>query len=272
MKRTVFFVSDGTGITAETLGYSLVTQFEDLEFDYTTLPYVDTPEKAQEAVVRINNVYKDEQKTPLVFATLVNAEIRNIISTSLGMFLDFFSTFIGPIETELQSKSSYTIGRTHSVHNPKAYNSRINAINYTLNTDDGTNIHQYKQADIIMVGVSRSGKTPTCLYLSLQFGLKAANYPITEDDLNNRALPKPLQGFQHKLFGLTIDPLRLQAIRKERRPDTRYASLSQCELELKLVEQLFRIDKIPFINTSNLSIEEISTRLMAELGIQRRFL
>lgn len=271
-KRAAFFISDGTGITAETLGYSLISQFEDLEYSCTTIPFVNNPLKAEDAAVRINNVYQETKQQPLVFATLVNPALREIIAATHCHFTDFFSTFIGPLENELKMESSYTIGRTHSVHSPKNYNSRIEAVNFTLNTDDGVNIHQYKLADIILVGVSRSGKTPTSLYLAMQFGLKAANYPITEDDLHQVGLPKHLQAYKKKLFALTIDPLRLQAIRNERRPSSRYASLNQCQAELTQVEQLFRRERLPLLNTTNLSVEEIAAQVMAELGIERKHL
>ena len=271
-QRTAFFISDGTGVTAETLGYSLISQFEDLDYTCSTLPFVDNQAKACEAATRINNVYHESKRRPLVFATLVNPELREIMANTNCHFIDFFSTFIGPLENELKMASSYTIGKTHSVHSPKNYNSRIEAINYTLNTDDGVNLHQYKLADLILVGVSRSGKTPTCLYLALQYGLKAANYPITEDDLHTPGLPKHLLPFKKKVFGLTIDPLRLQTIRNERRPASRYASLNQCQVELRQVELLFRREKLPQLNTTNLSVEEIAAQVMAELGIARKHL
>ena len=271
MKRTVFFISDGTGITAQTLGHSLITQFDQIEFAQVAIPYIDTPEKAHAVFERINLTHQQDGQKPLVFSTLVNANIYHIIQKCTGLCLDFFQTFIVPLEVELNTPSSHSIGRSHS-SNKKAYTSRIDAINFTLSTDDGINTHQYKEAELILVGVSRSGKTPTSLYLALQYGIRTANYPITEEDFDAHQLPKILLPYRQKLFGLTIEPNRLHAIRTERRPSSRYASLEQCQHELRIVEQLFMQANIPYLNTTKLSIEEIATKIMVSLGIERQLL
>lgn len=270
MKRTVFFISDGTGITAETLGHSLLTQFENLSFEKIIIPYVDTLDKAQEIVTRINQTAEQDQNKPLIFSTLVNHEIRLIINKSKGLLLDFFDTFINPLEAELGTQSSHNIGRMHGLVDYNAYMARINAVNYTQSHDDGVSTQNYDKADVVLIGVSRCGKTPTCLYLALQFGTFAANYPFTEEDMSELKLPKPLQQNKNKLFGLTIEPERLHAIRQERRPNSRYASLAQCELEVKKVENLLRNEKIPFLSTTARSIEEIATSVVATMGIKRR--
>ena len=271
MKRTVFFISDGTGITAQTLGHSLITQFDQIEFTQIAMPYVDTPEKAHAAVERINHAYQQDGQKPLVFSTFVSANIHCIIQKCEGLCLDFFQTFIVPLEVELKMSSSHSIGLSHS-SNKKEYTSRIDAINFTLSTDDGINTHQYKEAELILVGVSRSGKTPTSLYLALQYGIRTANYPITEEDLDAHQLPKTLLPYREKLFGLTIEPARLHAIRTERRPSSRYASLEQCQHELRIVEQLFMQSNIPYLNTTKLSIEEMATKIMVNMGIERQLL
>ncbi|MBS0358068.1 MAG: kinase/pyrophosphorylase [Proteobacteria bacterium] len=270
MKRNIFFISDGTGITAEALGHSLMSQFEGMEFEPVTIPYVDDEEKALQAVNRINQAGTHNKIRPIVFATLVNPKIRHLIETSQAKVFDFFETFLEPIETELQTKSSYTVGKIHSAKNNNVYQTRIEAINFALASDDGIGIHHYKEADLILVGISRSGKTPTCLYLALQFGIKAANFPFTEDDIRNSSLPNSLLHHRKKLFGLTIAAERLQKIRTERRANSRYASPEQCRLEVQEVEALFNRFSIPFINTTALSIEEIATKILAETGIERR--
>lgn len=270
MKRTVFFISDGTGITAETLGHSLLTQFENLSFEKITIPYVDTLTKAEEIVTRINQTATKDENKPLIFSTLVNPEIREIINKSHGLLLDFFKTFINPLEAELKTKSTHHIGRMHGLVDYNAYMTRINAVNYTQSHDDGLSQQNYAKADIILIGVSRCGKTPTCLYLALQFGTFAANYPFTEEDMSELKLSPTLQKYKHKLFGLTIAPERLHAIREERRPNSRYASVAQCELEIKKVENLFRSEKIPFLSTTTRSIEEIATTVLTTMGIKRR--
>lgn len=270
-QRTVFFVSDRTGITAETLGHSLLTQFEGVKFRQESLPFIGTTEKAQRAVVRINEAAAEDGVRPLVFSTLVKDELRNIIMTSDGLFLDFFDAFIGPLEKELGLKSSHTSGKAHGMADYQQYTQRINAMNFALANDDGVTTRHYDKADIVLVGVSRSGKTPTCLYLALHYGVYAANYPLTEDDLEHGHFPEVLLPHRNKLFGLTIEADRLVQIRNERRPDSRYASLQQVNYEVNAAEQLFRKLGIGFLNTTTSSIEEIATTIIHEAAIKRRF-
>jgi hypothetical protein len=270
MKRTVFFISDGTGITAETLGLSLLTQFECIEFDRITLPYIDTVEKARQVVIEISESFKADGNRPIIFDTVVDKEVRQIFRDCEGFMVDIFSTFVSPLEKELGMDSSYTVGKSHSIDVNDRYPLRIAAVHFALDNDDGGFKCDYANADIILTGVSRTGKTPTCLYLALQFGIKAANYPMTEDDLEELQIPKVLRPHKDKLFGLTIDPQRLGSIRQERQPDSRYASARQCQMEVREVEGIFRRCNVPFLNTTDLSIEEISSRILAAKGIQRR--
>ncbi|MCA6061087.1 MULTISPECIES: posphoenolpyruvate synthetase regulatory kinase/phosphorylase PpsR [Oceanospirillaceae] len=270
MKRTAYFISDGTGITAETLGNSLLAQFEAIEFERITLPYIDSIEKAEKAVAKINLAAENSGAPAIVFDTIVDKKIRTIIDSANALKIDIFAAFLAPLEAELQVESSYSVGKSHSPTTSTSYLARIDAVNFALDNDDGARTRQYAEADIILVGVSRSGKTPTCLYLAMQFGIKAANYPLTEEDMADLKLPNSLEQHRHKLFGLTIDPDRLAAIRNERRANSRYASLKQCYHEIDEVEMLYQREQIPFLSTTDRSIEEISTRIMAETGLQRR--
>ena len=268
-RRTVFFVSDQTGVTAETLGHSLMTQFEGLEFRPVTLPFVSSLDKAQEAVRRIDRAAVDEGLRPIIFSTLVQDEPRDVVMTANGLFLDLFSAFVGPLERELNTRSTHRAGRAHGIADLAAYTARINATNFALANDDGTG-GDYAHADVVMMGVSRVGKTPTCVYMALQYGVFAANYPLTEDDLEAGRLPPRLEPFRAKLFGLTIRPERLQQIRNERRPDSRYASQAQVQYELRAAEALFVRYAIPTLDTSEASIEEIASRILNTTGIERR--
>ncbi|CEG56996.1 posphoenolpyruvate synthetase regulatory kinase/phosphorylase PpsR [Legionella fallonii] len=270
MKRYVFMLSDGTGITAETLGHSLITQFENIEFEKQTIPYIDSVQKAETVVLRINQTFEEQGIRPLVFMTLVNPEIRQHIKKANACVFDLFSTFIGPLETELLEKSSYTVGRTHGVADDKSYSHRIEAVDFALAHDDGIKTRGYEKADIILIGVSRCGKTPSCLYMALQYGILAANYPFTEEDLMGFKLPEVLRSYKQKLFGLTIDTQRLQQIRSERRPNSKYASAEQCRLEVTEVETMYQREKIPYINSTKYSIEEIATKVLAAAGLQRK--
>lgn len=270
MKRHVFMLSDGTGITAEMLGNSLITQFENIAFEKQTIPYIDSIEKAENVVVLINQSFNEHKIKPLVFMTLVNPEIRHYFKNANACVFDLFSTFIGPLENELHEKSSYTVGRTHGVADVKSYTHRIEAVDFALSHDDGIKTKGYEKADIILIGVSRCGKTPSCLYMALQYGILAANYPFTDDDLSGFHLPDILRAFKHKLFGLTIDTQRLHQIRSERRPNSKYASVDQCRIEVTEVEAMYQREKIPYINSTKYSIEEIATKILASSGLQRK--
>lgn len=268
-RRTVFFVSDQTGVTAETMGHSLMTQFEGLEFRPVTLPFVSDVDKAREVVRRINRAGQDEGLRPIVFSTLVQDELRDIVVTADGLFLDFFAAFVGPLERELNTRSSHRAGRAHGIADLAVYTTRINATNFALANDDGSG-GDYAHADVVLVGVSRVGKTPTCVYLALQYGVFAANYPLTEEDLEAGKIPPRLEPYRAKLYGLTIRPERLQQIRNERRPDSRYASSQQVQYELRTAQAMFARYAIPSLDTTECSIEEIASRILNTTGIERR--
>jgi len=270
VKRTVFYVSDGTGITAETLGHAMLTQFDGIDFSQITRPFVDSAEKAADVIEAIANASRVDGIRPIVFSTLVHPELAEQIGASDALVLDLFSVFIEPLEREFGRRSTHTTGKSHGMVDWKSYNSRINAVNFALQHDDGASTKHYPEADVILIGVSRSGKTPTSLYLAMHFGVRAANYPITADDLEGSGLPGPLAGHRERLFGLTIDAERLRQIRSERRPNSRYASLAQCRQEVREVESLFRSSGIPCLNTTAISVEEIASRLLQDSGIKRR--
>ncbi|MGB9428739.1 MAG: pyruvate, water dikinase regulatory protein [Gammaproteobacteria bacterium] len=270
-QRTVFFVSDRTGITAEALGRSLMSQFNGGKFRQVTLPFIASVDKAEEAVARINATGVEDGIRPIVFSTIVDDPMRVIIQRSDALYLDFFDTFIGPLERELGMKSSHTVGRAHASADNAAYIRRIEAVNFALANDDGVTTRHYSEADVVLVGVSRSGKTPTCLYLALQFGVFAANYPLTEDDLNRGRLPAVLEPYKSRIYGLTIEPVRLQQIRHQRRPDSRYASSDQVRYEVRQAEDIFLAAGVPHMNTTHPSIEEIATTILHQTGIARRF-
>lgn len=251
------------------MGHSLLTQFEPQKFRAVTLPFVSTIAKAQEAVQKINLAAEESGVRPIIFSTLVQDELREVVKTSRALYLDFFEAFVGPLESELAMRSSHRAGRAHSMVDSDAYAARINATNFALANDDGSH-RDYAHADVVLVGVSRSGKTPTCLYLALQYGVFAANYPLTEDDLETNKLPALLEPHRAKLYGLTIAADRLQQIRHERRPDSRYASAKQVQYELRAAEALFERYAIPHLNTTECSIEEISSRILDLTGIERR--
>ncbi len=266
--RTIFFVSDSTGITAQTLGYSLLSQFEELDIEHFTWSYIKDKNKALEVIHHINQISKNGEPRPVVFATLSDVEIRYLVSACNALFIDLLGTFISPLEREFGIQSSHAIGRSHSIRNKiMPYDNRIEAINFALQHDDGASLLHYQKADTILVGVSRSGKTPTCVFLATQFGIKAANFPLTEEDAEDGLLPQSIRTFKQKVFGLTINAERLQQIRQERRPNSRYATLVQCSIEVQQIENLYRRLQIPYVDTTSTSIEEIAALIMQKIDM-----
>jgi [pyruvate, water dikinase]-phosphate phosphotransferase / [pyruvate, water dikinase] kinase len=268
--RTVCFVSDRTGITAETLGHSLLSQFEGLEFRTVTMPFVATPDQARGVVERINAIAADEALQPIIVCTLVEDEIRNIVKQARGLFLDFFDAFLAPLEAELKMKSAHVTGKSSSGNGADpAHSARIDATNFALANDDGSGARDYRSADVILIGVSRSGKTPTSLYMALQYGIFTANYPLTDEDLESGRLPKVLMPYKHKLYGLTITPERLQQIRNERRPGSRYASAQQIQYEVRNALTIFERAGLPYIDVTECSVEELASRIMDKMHLTR---
>ena len=267
--RPVFIVSDGTAITAETLAHAILAQF-DLSYQQTRLPFVNTVEKALDTARRINSVEKERGVRPIIFTTFVDPDVvRGCNEHVSGHIIDLFRKFVGPLETELGMKSAHSIGRTHRIRDDEKYNRRIAAIDYTLQHDDGQTNRGLDEADVILVGVSRSGKTPTSLFLAMQFGLKVANYPLIPEDFDRGTLPEALQPLRSKLFGLSIKPERLSEIRNERRPGSRYASIENCRQEIFDAESLMQREGIRWLNSTTKSIEEISATIMSELGLEK---
>ena len=267
--RPVFYISDGTGITAETIGNSLLTQFSNIEFETVRIPFVDSADKARAAAEEIGNRGRRAGQRPIVVNSVVDQELSSLIAESGALILDVFAPFILPLEQELGCARQSRVGQAHGMVDFAAYEARINATNYALTHDDGVDL-DYDEADMILVGVSRSGKTPTCLYLALHYGVRAANYPLTDDDLEvDDELPRRLQRHKRKLFGLTIDPIRLQQIRTERKPNSRYATIEQCRKEVARAEALFRAVGLPSLSTTHTSIEEIASKILSQFGIQR---
>lgn len=266
-KRTAFFISDRTGITVEKLGHSMLSQFDGIEFQQITLPFVDSVEKAREAVQRINHAAVHDGKRPIVFSTLILPAVHRIIEQSDALILDLFKSFIVPLENELGLRSSHAVGRSHETGT--RYSARMDAVNYALNHDDGGITRALDKAEIILVGVSRSGKSPTSLYLALQFGIFAANYPLVAEDFENRALPNALKPLIPKLYGLTIQAQRLAQIRAERMPNSRYASIENCQKEIQQAEEMMRRAGIPMLDVTAISVEEIATTLLHLTGLKR---
>lgn len=265
MARAVFYISDGTGITAETMGGSVLTQFEGVDFDIHRIPFVRDEASARSAVTRISAAHEQTGQRAIVVTTMIEEPLKRIIAESDALVLDVFAPFIAPLEQELGTQRVRNVGRAHGLGDTARYDARMAATNFAMTHDDGA-AAQDISADVVLLGVSRVGKTPTCLYMALHYGVRAANYPLIPDDLERLELPDRLAAVKDRLFGLTIDPLRLQQVREARRPASTYASLQQCRWEVAQAERIFRRERIPIAESTSTSVEEIASRVMSELG------
>ncbi|MFK7992758.1 MAG: pyruvate, water dikinase regulatory protein [Granulosicoccus sp.] len=262
IKRTAFIVSDRTGLTAEAMAHSLLSQFPTIDFQIETFTFVDDEEKTADLVNRCLRIREEHGIGPMVFLTMVNDNLRGRFTDAKIAVFDLFQTFIGPMEERLGVKSSHTIGQSHGLNDESAYTSRIAAVHFALQTDDGMDSDHYRNADLIIVGVSRCGKTPTSLYMSLHYGLYVSNYPLTDHELEFKRLPDALKKYEDKLFGLTIDPFRLLQIRQQRYQGSSYSDASTCMREIAQAESIFRSEGIPYLNTTKMSVEEIGAMIV----------
>lgn len=267
--RAIFYVSDGTGITAETIGHSVLTQFDGIPFQTRRLPFVDNPQRARDAAAEIRSVGEATGYRPVVINTVVDGHLSALIAESGALMLDVFAPFIPPLEQELGMPRTPKVGKAHGGADSAEYEARMNATNYALTHDDGVQAN-FSDAEVILMGVSRSGKTPTCLYMGLHYGVRAANYPLLPEDLESGELPPKLRPHRARIHGLTIDPKRLAQIREQRRAGSRYASIEQCRWEVEEAERLFKRESLPVMHSTHMSIEEIASKIMQSLGLHRQ--
>ena len=264
----VFFISHRTAITSETLGLTLLAQFPEHQFRTQTFPFIDNLERTEMVASAIRASAQDSKIRPIVICTMEDPELLAIIQQTPGMWIDPFGDYLPRLEEALAA-THHATGRSHRSADSVNYDLRIAAVEYSLAHDDGGTTAGYEQAEIILVGVSRSGKTPSSLYLAIQFGIRAANYPITDEDLDSEQLPAPLREHRDRLYGLTTEPTRLANLRQTRRPNSRYSSIEQCRYELRAVEEMYRQNRISYLNTATMSVEEISARIIRDTGLHR---
>lgn len=264
----VFFLSDSTGISAETMGNALLIQFPDLHFERRLIPFISTVEEARR-VVAVLDAAMDGPVTPLAFTTAAVDEVRLELHKTRCPLIDFFDLHMQRVESILGVRGMHVAARLHGVGDIKRYNARMAAVEYAIEHDDGQSMRALDKADVILVGPSRCGKTPTTMYLALQHGIFVANYPLVEEDFADADLPRPIRALQDRCFGLTTTPARLSQVRHERRPHSRYASLEQCSYELRQAEALYRRHQIPMINSAAKSVEEMSTVILQARFPQR---
>ena len=261
----VFFLSDSTGITAETMGNALLIQFPNLRFERRLIPFISTVEEARR-VVAILDAAAEGPVTPLAFSTAAVEEVRHELLGTKCPLIDFFDLHMERVEAILGDKGVRIAARLHGMGDVKRYNARMAAVEYAIEHDDGQSMRALDKADVILVAPSRCGKTPTTMYLALQHGIFVANYPLVEEDFSSAELPEPVGGLRDRCFGMTTTPARLSQVRQQRRPNSRYASLEQCTYELRQAEAMYRNHRLPVINSSAKSVEEMSTVILQTMN------
>lgn len=257
----VFFVAGGTGISAETLGNMMLQQFPSVRFVREKLPFIKTVQQANDALAQLDAA-KTSLVTPLVFSTVAVEEIREILSRTQCAFIDLFGSHLDIVERVLHVNAAHNASSPHGVSDQGLYDARMKAVEFAIEHDDGQSLRQLDKADLILTAPSRCGKTPTTMYLALQYGLRVANYPLVEEDFQTGGLPRPIAPYADKCYGILSTAIRLSQVRSERRPGSAYATLAQCTYELRRAEALFRAHRIPYINSAAMSVEEMAATIL----------
>ncbi len=270
--RPVFIISDRTGITAGTISHTLLTQFPDVTFDKTTIPFVDSDDKVNSTIRQIDNSHKQTGMKPLVFVSFTDNDFTQHLNESKGVVFDLFEPFITRLEKHLAQHTAHLIGQAHGMTESSGYMDRMDAINFAMKYDDGVKMEGYDQADLVLVGVSRAGKTPTSLYMSLHYGLLVANYPIADDDFEKGVLPEALLRNKKKLFGLNISSLQLHKIRTKRRANSKYAELRQCQREVQQAQMMFKKYRLVQADSTEMSIEELASLIVHRMDLHVSYL
>jgi len=266
-RRAAFFVSDSTGITAETLGSALLVNFPGIRFDRHTIPFVDTVEGACDVVAEIDRAAM-AGRNPVVFTTVKQSVLRDVLARAQAVMIDLLAGHLTELEDALGTTASEQLGQYHGVGDMEKYHDRMRAVEYAIEHDDGQSRRALDIADVIIIAPSRCGKTPTTMYLALQYGLLVANYPLTDEDFPTDGLPRMIAPYAPRCFGLITTPLRLSQVRHERRPSSRYSSLAQCTLELRRAEDLYRRNRVPFLNSATKSVEEMSAVIIQTMKLR----
>ena len=272
--RPAFIISDRTGVTAGTMAHSLLSQFPNIEFERHTIPFVDADDKVKSCIRQINHSYKVHKVRPLVFVSFMDNNFTHELEKSEGRIINLFQPLIHKLEGYLRTDSSHKVGQAHGMSGTgeQDYMHRIDAINFSMRYDDGVRTGNYHKADLILVGVSRAGKTPTSLYMALHYGLNTANYPLADDDFEKGTLPDALIESRDKLFGLAIDPLQLHMIRQKRRANSKYSALSQCRREVIQAQQFYKRYRIPHVDSTAMSIEELASLIVHRMNLEVSYL
>jgi regulator of PEP synthase PpsR (kinase-PPPase family) len=245
--KDIYYISDSTGIMATNLGQALICQFPEINFYEEKFPFILTVKQARKT------------------------KVREVFDSPEVEFFEAYGLFLERLETCLEAEAVREPGFARHA-NDMAMTKRVEAIHYCLGHDDGTKESEYDEADIILLGVSRSGKTPVSVFLATQMGLKSANFPLTSEYLDQYRIPEQIRQNKDRAVALTTSPEQLHSAREKRYPNSKYSRIATCREELKQAEQIYVKNKIPIVSSAGKSIEETATQVMQELGISKKYL
>jgi [pyruvate, water dikinase]-phosphate phosphotransferase / [pyruvate, water dikinase] kinase len=265
--RDVYYLSGSTGILAKDLGKALLCQFPDVPFREELIPFIQTEKEAEKAIERIRS--RSTGQVPMVISTLLGRKLNGILNHPDVEFLNIFDQFLRKIEDILEEKAVWKAGASRHP-SERTMIKRVEAIHYCIDHDDGSGTKDYDEAEVILLGVSRSGKTPVSVYLATQMGIKTANYPLVLDDSPSFRLPPYITRNKKRLIGLSITPQLLHQYREQRYANSSYASLSTCRSEINEVNTLYLNHDIPIVTSDGKSIEEIAIHVTQLLNLKKK--
>lgn len=267
--KDIYYISDSSGILVTNLGQALICQFPEVNFYEEKFSYIRTVTEAKKIMAHI--LKRSGGRRPIIFSTILDPEVRAVFDSPEVEYFEAYGRFLERLETCLETEAVREPG---IARNPSdlALNMRVDAIHFCLDHDDGTKAGEYDEADVILLGVSRVGKTPVAVFLATQMGLKSANFPLTAEYLNRYQVPETIRQNLSRVVALTTSPEQLHSAREKRYPGSRYARLSTCVEELKLAEHLYLKSNIPVVSSAGRSIEETATQVTQQLGIAKKYL
>ena len=265
--KDVYYISDSTGILITNLAHALLCQFPEINFHEEKFPFVRTVEEAEKILAYI--LKHSSGRRPIIFSTITDPKVRQVLDSPEVEFFDAFDYFLQRLENSLEATALRVPGFSRHIDHISMAD-RVEAIHFCLEHDDGTRVQEYDEANVIMLGVSRTGKTPVSVYLATQMGLKAANFPLTSEHLDVYQLPEHIRRNRKCAIGLTTTPELLHSVREKRYAGSKYAHFSTCREEIRKAEQIFERYQIPIVNTAGKSIEEIATQVTQEMGLSKK--
>lgn len=265
--KDVYYVSGSTALLAEDVGKALLCQFQEISFNEEKIPFIKTRAAAEKAMKHI--LEQSGGVRPLVFCTIMDAGIKKILDSPEVEFFDVFGNVLDRLENCLETKALRVPGYSRNIDDITLAK-RVEAIHFSIEHDDGTRSREYDEAEVILLGVSRSGKTPVSVYLATHMGIKSANFPLTSEHLDSYELPPEIVRNRKKVVGLMTSPGLLHKIREQRYSGSTYAKLSTCATELNQAKEIYLRYGIQSLETDGKSIEETSVQVTQLVDIPRK--